>query len=92
MHGRQAAHGDPIADLHMTAEGGAICHHDLVAQPAVMGDMRIRHEEIVVADARHAFIMSRAAVHRDGFAKYIAVADLEPRRLAFVFLVLRRVA
>src|SRR5258707_1018011 len=32
------------------------------------------------------------ASHRDGFAKYVAVADFEQRGLALVFLVLRRVA
>src|ERR1022692_1327909 len=36
--------------------------------------------------------MGRAAVHGDGFAKHVAVADLEPRRLAPVFLVLWRIA
>jgi hypothetical protein len=33
-----------------------------------------------------------AAIHRDGFAEHVAVADLEARRLALVFLVLRRIA
>src|SRR5450759_4023300 len=36
--------------------------------------------------------MGRAAIHRDGFAKHVAVAELEARRLAPLFLVLRRIA
>src|SRR5258707_12094786 len=76
----------------MAAERGAIRHHDLVAEIAVVSDVRIRHQQIVVADAGHPLVVGGAAIHRDGFAKYVAVADFEARRLALVFLVLRRVA
>ena len=92
VHRRQAAHGHPIADLHVTAQRRAIRHHDLIAQLTIVRDMRIRHQQIVVADARHALVVGGAAIHGDGFAKHIAVADLEARRLAVVFLVLRRIA
>src|SRR5882672_10971599 len=77
MHGRQAAQGRPIADFHVPAERGAIRHHDLVAETAVMSHVRIRHQQIVVADERHPSVVGGAAIHRDGFAKYVAVADFE---------------
>src|ERR1700722_17026658 len=54
--------------------------------------MRIGHEQIVVAYARHALVVNGAPVHGDGLAKYIAVADFETRRLTLVFLVLRRIS
>src|SRR5258708_184030 len=76
----------------MPAECGAIGHHDLVAETAVMSHVRIRHQQIVVADVRHSPIVGGAAIHRDGFAKHVAVADFEKRGLALLFLVLRRVA
>ena len=76
----------------MAAQGRAIRHHDLVAETAVMGDMRIRHQQIVAADARYTLVMGGAAIHRDGFPKDVAIADFEPRRFAFVLLVLRRIA
>ena len=86
-----AAHRHPIANLDVTAERRAIRHHNLIAQLTIVRDMRIRHQQIVVADARHALIVRRAAIHCDGFTKHIAVADLEAGRLAVVFLVLRRI-
>src|ERR1700722_12230315 len=64
----------------MAAERSAIRHHDLVAELAVMSDVRVRHQQIVVADAGHPLVVGGAAIHRDGFAKYVAVADFEPRR------------
>src|ERR1700730_367655 len=41
---------------------------------------------------RHPAVVGGAAIYRDGFAKYVAVADFQKRRLALVLLVLRRVA
>src|SRR5271165_320177 len=92
MHGRQSAHDHPIAELHVAAQGGAIRHHDLVAESAVVRDVRIRHQQIVIADAGHALVVGGATVHRDRFAKYISVPDFEARRLTVVFLVLGRIA
>ena len=76
----------------MTTQGCAIGHDDFVAQLTIVGDMRVRHEQVVIADLRHALIVGRAAIHRDEFAKHVAVADFEARWLALVLLVLRRIA
>ena len=54
MHRRQPAHDHPVAELDVAAERGAIRHHDLVPEAAIVGDVRIGHEQIVVADARNA--------------------------------------
>ena len=80
----------PVADIDVAAERRAIREDDLVAEAAVVRDVRIGHEEIVVADAGHARAgdVPRLTVH--GFAEHVAVADLEPSGLALVFLVLRR--
>src|SRR5450432_2174701 len=57
-----------------------------------MSHMRIRHQQIVIADVRHAPVVAGAAIHRDAFAEYVAVADFQARRFTVVFLILRRVA
>src|SRR5262245_10124200 len=52
--------------------------------------MRVDHEVVEAADAGHPVALDvRPPVHRDEFAKRIAVADLSPGRLALVGQVLR---
>ena len=46
----------------MAAERSAIGHDDAAAELAVMRHVRVGHEQIVAADARHAFVMRRAAI------------------------------
>src|SRR5205823_8512392 len=63
-----------------------------VAHRAVVRDVRVRHEQVIAADERHALVVGRAAVHGAAFAKHIAVADRKEGRLTLVFLVLWRIA
>src|SRR6185437_10938543 len=92
MHRRKTAENDPVADLDMTGEGDAIGEHRVASHDAVVRDVRVSHEEIVVADMGDGPVVDRAAVHRAAFAKDVAVTDLEAGRLAAIFLVLRRIA
>src|SRR5690606_21305259 len=63
-----------------------------VADDAIMRDMRIGHDPVVVADLGDAPILQRAAVDGRVLAYRVAMADHEACRLARVFLVLRRIA
>ena len=92
MYGRQSTQDREIADLDVPAQGGHIGQDDLIADAAIVRHVRIGHQEIVVADARHAVAVHGAAVHRDAFTNDIAVADLEPGWLPLVLFVLGRVA
>src|SRR6185437_10683744 len=92
MHRRETAENDPVPDLDVTGERDAVGEDRVASHHAVVRDVRIGYEEIVVADAGDALVVDRAAVERAAFAKDIAVADLEAGRLTGVFLVLRRIA
>jgi hypothetical protein len=81
-----------IADLDVTAEGSAVGEHGVGADDAVVRHVRVRHEQVVVADERHALVAGGAAVDGAALAEHVAVADREQRRFAAVFLVLRRIA
>ena len=59
---------------------------------AVVRHVRIGHQQIVAADPGHAVSGHGAAVHGDRFAEYVAIADFQAGGLAFVLLVLRRIA
>ncbi len=76
----------------MTAKSGAIGKHDIVADVAIVSDVRVRHEQVVAAYASDAVVMGGSAIDRAVLAKHIAVTDFQPRRLALVLLVLGRIA
>src|ERR1700722_7355053 len=92
MDRREAAQDDPVADLNMTRERGAVGKHGFATDLTVVGNVRVRHEQVVVADAGDALVVGRAAIHGAVLAKHVAVAYLESGRLALVFLVLRGIA
>ena len=92
VHGGVAAQDHPVADLDVAGEGGAVGEHDLVADHAVVRDVRVGHEQVVVADAVTPLSWRGAAIDGAALAEHVAVADLQARRLAVVLLVLRRIA
>src|SRR5690606_36170660 len=59
---------------------------------AVVRDVHVSHDPVVVADHGFARVLHRPAADRAVLANGVAVADREARRLARVFLVLRIVA
>jgi hypothetical protein len=56
-----------------------------------MGDVRILHEEIVVADNRHVAMLA-AAMDSDAFAHHVAIANVHPAWAALIADILRLVA
>src|SRR5436190_5491757 len=78
------AHGDVPCELAGVGEDGVI------ADLAVVREMHVSHDPVVVADPRDADIERGAAIHRDVLADGVAVADLDRRVLAAILLVLRR--
>ncbi len=76
----------------MAGDLGVVCEYCVVADDTIVRDMRVRHQPVVVADARDARILHRASIDRAVLANRIAFADLERRSLASVFFVLRVIA
>src|SRR5690606_14575783 len=56
---------------------------------AIMGNVYIGHDPVVVAYPGYADVLRRAGVDGDVFADHIAVADFQPGRLTLVFFILR---
>ena len=92
VHGAEAADDDEIADLDMAAQRRHVGEGDIVADDAVMGDMRIGEEIAIVADRRLAAAGVGAGMHGDAFADRAVVADHQRRAAALVPGVLRRAA
>src|SRR5579862_7332012 len=62
----------------------------MAAQPDIVRDMRISHQEIVVADGSDHSPAFGAAMQRREFADAIAMPDAQLAPLALVFEILRR--
>src|SRR5579883_2800821 len=90
MDCREPAQNGMVADDDMAAERGVVGHDDVIAHGAVMGDMDSDHEETAIADARHHSAAFGAGIHGHVLANGVVATDDEPRRLARIFEVLRR--
>src|SRR5918993_139766 len=81
-----------VGDFDVAGERGGVSHDDAVADAAVVRDVRLGHDEAVVADGGEHPAALRAAVDGDELAYLAATADARLRRLAPVLQVLRREA
>src|SRR5215469_11827167 len=86
-----ADHG-MIGDRHVTTHHRIVGNDHMIADGAIMCDMRHRHQHAVAADTRNSLPGHRAAVDGTMLAHLRACTDLATRRLAGVFQVLRREA
>ena len=64
----------------------------MVADDAIVRDVRVGEEQVAVADRGVAAILRGAGVDRDELAEDVVVADRRRRRLAAVLAVLRNLA
>ena len=89
MHAGERADRRVVLDRDVTGERCGVGENRLVPDMAVMRDVRVGHEEIVVADLGDSSTAGRAAMDRDELSNDVAAADLEPRQLAAELQVLR---
>ena len=86
---RVATQDDPVTDVDVTCQVGGVGEDGVVAHHAVMRDVDIGHDPVVVTDPGGAAVLHGAPVDGDALADGVAVADLEGGVLAGVLLVLR---
>ena len=89
MHAGQAADDGLVTHLHMSGQRGVVSQDGLVAHHAVVRDVYIGHDPVVVPDGGDAPVLHGADVEGAELADRVAVADLQTRGLARVFFVLR---
>jgi len=76
-------------DVYMPCQTGAVRENCVVIYVAVVGDMHVGHEKIIVTDSGLASMFRGAAIYRAELAKDISVADAESRIFASISRVLR---
>ena len=87
---RDRRRGSPSRRRDVAGELAGVGEDGVVADLAVVRDVHVGHDPVVVAEARDARVLHRAAVDRAVLADRVAVADLDRGGLAGVLLVLRR--
>src|SRR5690606_32807453 len=85
----EAAEDHLVADLDMPGQGRVVGEDAAVAHLAVVGDVHVGQQPVVVADAGDAATVAGAAVDGGEFADDVAVADHQFGVLALELLVLR---
>ncbi len=89
VNGRETAENGVVLDFDMAGQRRGIGHDHPVVNLAVVGHVRIGHEQVVVADHRLAATIHRAAVQGGKLADAVAIADDQPGFLAAVLEILR---
>src|ERR1700737_3705251 len=92
MHRAQRPYVCPVFHGYMPAERSRVRHNDVTANLAIVRNVGIGHDQVVVADPGASPALHRAAVDGDKLADYVMVADLQPCRFTRVGDVLRRQA
>ena len=80
---------DAILDGDVATHEGAVGQDAIIRHLAIMADVRVGHEEVLVTNGRH-LAGAGAAVHRDVLAENVALANHHIRAVAACRKVLRR--
>ena len=88
VHDRKAAQYHPIADMHMAGQLGVVGKYGVIADLAVVRQVHIGHDPVVVTDTGDAYITWRPDIEGAKLADGVALADDQLTRLALIFFVL----
>ena len=90
VHQGETAQNDVVLDSDMAGEGGTIGKYRVAADDAIVRDVHISHDPVVVTDDCFTTARYCAAIKGYVFPNYIAIADDEFGVLVGKFFVLRR--
>src|SRR5690606_12005172 len=92
MHGSQTAQNGPVANMHVAAQLDAVGDNRVIADLAIVSNVGVGHDPVVIAHTGHAHILHRTGIDGDVFTNHIAIADFQASRFTSVLLVLRHAA
>src|SRR5712664_3907087 len=75
MYRAQCTDVCPVFHGYMPAERGPVRHDDVTANLAIVRDVGIGHDQVVIADSGASPALHRAAVDGDKLADLVVVAD-----------------
>ena len=88
VHQGEAAQGDTVPDMNMACQRGVICKNNVAADFAVMGNVAIRHNQVMVSNTCHPATPNGSTVERGRFTNDVVIANNKLGGLVFVAQVL----
>ena len=92
VHAGKATKDRPISDMNVARECRVVRHDRVAADDAIVRDMHVSHDPVVITDDRFTLILHGAAADRAKLANRISFADDQTCPFASVLLVLRIIA
>jgi hypothetical protein len=92
LHGRAAAESRVISHDDVSCQHDVVGEKHVVAEPAIMRDMRLREQSAAIADIRRHTTVRRSGIEGHAFANDAIGTDLKRRGFAGIFFILRRVS
>ena len=80
----------PVANRDVTTEGGGIGQQDVIADQAVMSDVRVSHDKRVIANACDTAAFHGTAVDGYELANFVVITDFQARRFVRIAQILGR--
>ena len=91
MDSDQPTHDHEVLDHDVAAERGAVGDDVTIAEEAIMGDVALHHQEILIAHPGHHAAACGPWIERNILAYRVTIADQKLARFALIFEILRRV-
>src|SRR6201987_279375 len=88
MHRTQCPHLRPVFHDHMPTQSGGIRQENVIADAAVVRDMRVGHHQHVASDFGQPAALYRSPVDRNELPNLVVIADLQTSRLSCVTQIL----
>src|SRR4030095_11243605 len=89
MDSDQPTHDREILDHDVAAERGAVGDDVTIAEEAIMGDVALHHQEILIAHPGHHAAGRGPWIERNILADRVAIADQKLARFALIFEIVR---
>ena len=89
MHHGKAAQNHPVAYLHMASQLRVVSKNGVTTNLAVMRQMNVCHDPVVIAHTRHTHIAGRTNIESAKLTNGVAVANHQLAGFTGVFFVLR---
>src|SRR5579864_1447433 len=90
VHRAEGSDYGPLFYGHVAAEGGAVHEHHVIANHAIVADVRVGHDEKLASDFGEASAFHSSAVDCDVFANLVVIANFQAGGLAAISDILGR--
>src|ERR1700735_3359106 len=89
LHRTERPHRGIVLHGHMPRKSATIYKYSVIANPAIVADVRVGHDEVVASNSSDATPLNRAPIYRGKLVKFVGISDFQRYPLALVSQILR---